>query len=74
MYNEKYPELDNFLGFTEEDTDIEMIDENEGGLFEPHQELSQILIGVKEGRYFQGRLNVSRLTLNEATITVSGLN
>lgn len=40
MYNEKYPELDNFLGFTEEDTDIEMIDENEGGLFEPHQELS----------------------------------
>jgi hypothetical protein len=36
-------------------------------------ELSDILLGVKEGRYFQGRLNVSRLTIDEATINVQGL-
>lgn len=38
--------------------------------FKRHLELSEILLGVKEGRYFQGRLNVSRLTLDEATINV----
>lgn len=27
MYHEKYPELDNFLGFVEEDLDVEMVDE-----------------------------------------------
>jgi len=32
-----------------------------------------MLLGVKEGKYFQGRLNVSRLTLNEATVNVQGL-
>ena len=32
-----------------------------------------MLLGIKEGRYFQGRLNVSRLTLDEATVNVSGL-
>jgi hypothetical protein len=73
MYRDKYPELDNFLGFVEEDMDVEMVDEDVGGLFESHLELSQILLGVKEGKYFQGRLNVSRLTLAEATINVQGL-
>jgi len=70
MYRDKYPELDNFLGFLEEDMDVEMIDEDVGSLFESHLELSQILLGVKEGKYFQGRLNVSRLTLSEATVNV----
>lgn len=74
MYHEKYPELDNFLGFVEEDLDVEMVDEQIGGLFEPHIDLSQILLGVKEGKYFQGRLNVSRLSLAEATVQVTGLN
>ena len=42
-------------------------------LYKEHTELSEMLLGIKEGRYFQGRLNVSRLTINEATVNVSGL-
>ena len=36
-------------------------------------EHSELVLGIKEGRYFQGRLNVSRLTLEEATVNVGGL-
>jgi len=52
MYRDKYPALDNFLGFAEEDTDIEMVDESVGGLYDEHLEMSEVLMGVKEGRYF----------------------
>lgn len=76
-HREQYPELDNFLGFSEEDNvqDQEMAggDESQQVSFfgyKSHLELSEILLGVKEGRYFQGRLNVSRLTLDEASINV----
>ena len=41
--------------------------------YREHLELSEMLLGIKEGRYFQGRLMVSRLTLNEASVSVSGL-
>ena len=41
--------------------------------YREHLELSEMLLGIKEGRYFQGRLMVSRLTLEEATVSVSGL-
>ena len=52
--------------------DVEM--DSEGALgFREHLDLSQLLLGIKEGRFFQGRLNVSRLTLDEATVNVSGL-
>jgi len=52
MYQAEHPELENFIGFGEEDTDIDMVDEGGEGLFEPHLDLSEILLGVKEGRYF----------------------
>ena len=42
-------------------------------IYKDHAELSEMLLGIKEGRYFQGRLNVSRLTLDEATVNVAGL-
>lgn len=32
------------------------------------------MLGVKEGRFFQGRFNVSRLVATEALVKVSGLN
>jgi hypothetical protein len=32
-----------------------------------------MILGVREGRYFQGRLNVSRLIATEATVKVQGL-
>ena len=41
--------------------------------YREHLELSEMLLGIKQGRYFQGRLMVSRLTLDEATVSVSGL-
>ena len=41
--------------------------------YKDHVELSDMLLGIKEGRYFQGRLMVSRLTLDEASVSVSGL-
>ena len=31
-------------------------------------------MGIKEGRFFQGRFNVSRLVQTEASIAVSGLS
>lgn len=33
-----------------------------------------MVLGVKEGRYFQGRFNISRLLNSEATVRVGGLN
>lgn len=76
-HRDEYPELDNFLGFMEsgaqaEEVQMESDDVSPFG-FQPHIELSEIILGVKEGRFFQGRLNVSRLTIEEATINVQGL-
>ena len=52
-----------------------MNDEDGSGeaMFAQHLAFSELLLGIKEGRFFQGRLNVSRLTLNEATVNVQGL-
>ena len=62
QHRDQYPELDNFLGFGEfdghvgQDGDIKIEDESQGQKspfgFKPHLELSEILLGVKEGRYF----------------------
>jgi len=41
--------------------------------YKAHLELSDVLMGVKEGRFFQGRLNVSRLNMEEATLNIQGL-
>jgi hypothetical protein len=46
------------------------MDDGSGPKYQPHLELSDLLLGIKEGKYFQGRLNVSRLTLDEATVNV----
>ncbi len=50
------------------------MDDESQSQYREHLELSELLLGIKEGRFFQGRLNVSRLTLDEATVNVSGLN
>lgn len=76
-HRDEHPELDNFLGFMENGAqaeDVQMESEQMSPFgFLPHLELSEIFLGVKEGRFFQGRLNVSRLTIEEATINVQGL-
>jgi hypothetical protein len=49
-------------------------DEGNGeSIYLKHLEFSELLLGIKEGRLFQGRLNVSRLSLNEATMNIQGL-
>jgi exosome complex exonuclease DIS3/RRP44 len=42
-------------------------------IYKEHLDFSELLIGIKEGRFFQGRLNVSRLSIEEATVNVQGL-
>ena len=42
--------------------------------YKEHYELPELLLGIKEGRFFQGRLMVSRLNLEEATVNVQGLH
>ena len=55
-HRDEYPELENFLGFTENGAQTEDVNmENEQNSpfgFEPHLELSDIILGVKEGRFF----------------------
>ena len=50
------------------------MDDETQSQYREHLDLSELLLGIKEGRFFQGRLNVSRMTLDEATVNVSGLN
>ena len=50
------------------------VDVEAGRLFEDHLTFDEMALGVKEGKYFQGRLMVSRLISTEATVKVAGLN
>jgi len=75
MHQDQFPELVNFMGFQDEEeasVDQENISEDKR-LFEDHLTFEDMVIGVKEGRYFQGRLNVSRLVQSEAVVKVQGL-
>ena len=33
-----------------------------------------MVLGIREGKFFKGRLNISRVNMEEATISVEGLN
>jgi exosome complex exonuclease DIS3/RRP44 len=75
MHQDQFPELVNFMGFQDEE-EAAVDQENISGdrrLFEDHLTFEDMVIGVKEGRYFQGRLNVSRLVQSEAVVKVQGL-
>lgn len=65
--------MDEETGENLEDADMKSNEDCEEAIYENHLELSDLLLGIKEGRFFQGRFNVSRVTLNEATVNVSGL-
>ena len=77
MHSKQFPELSNFMGFEAEDSDAQIQDlENEEGdthIYEAHLSFEEMIIGVKEGRYFQGRLNVSRLVETEALVKINGI-
>jgi exosome complex exonuclease DIS3/RRP44 len=42
-------------------------------LYDDHQSFDEMVLGIREGKFFKGRLNVSRVNLEEATVTVEGL-
>ena len=44
--------------------------DSEKAIFKEHLNFEEMYIGVKEGRYFQGRINVSRLDAEEALVKV----
>lgn len=46
----------------------------ENRLFDEHLDTKTMILGIKEGIYFQGRFNVSRLNLDEATVSIPGLS
>ena len=76
LHQDDFPELVNFIGFDEEnegDEDEDVIDEDKK-LYQDHLDYEQMVLGVKQGQYFQGRLNISRLVQTEAVIKVQGLN
>jgi hypothetical protein len=80
MNQEISPELANYFGgFIADEVDEEegmMVDSEKKELtkiYDHHLKLEEMIIGVREGRYFQGRLNVSRLVSSEASVKVQGL-
>ena len=82
MYKKEFPELINFAGFMGDDevvrSDVDFLSENNAQskeqIYEDHLTFDEMMIGIKEGRFFQGRFNVSRLVQTEASVAVSGLN
>ena len=73
MHQDDFPELVNFMGFDadqEEDQDEVMEHDDANKLYQEHLSYEEMVMGVKEGRFFQGRLNVSRLVQTEASVKV----
>lgn len=79
MESKKYPELVNYMGFTEsietQEEDEKMRDVSKSiKLFDEHLSFDEMVLGIREGKFFKGRINVSRVNLEEATVMVEGLN
>ena len=72
MNQEQNPELVNFMGFADE---MEVDEEVHGAkaLYEEHLSFDEMVLGIKEGRYFQARMNVSRVNAKEASVLIQGM-
>lgn len=78
----EFPELINFAGFMGDDevvrSDVDFLSESNQEartqIYEDHLTFDEMMFGIKEGRFFQGRFAVSRLVATEASVKVSGLN
>ena len=74
------PELANYEGFLDEAmSDADFMSQNDeamqrGSIYDPHLSFEDQVIGIKEGKFFQGRFNVSRLVATEALVKVGGLS
>jgi len=76
MNAKRSPELANYFeGFEQGNEEEELMADEEGEkLYSEHLAFDEMVLGVKQGRFFQGRMNVSRLSLNEASVKVEGLS
>ncbi len=70
MNSPRYPELVNYMGFAQqieiEDEDVEM--REAAPLYEEHLSFDEMVLGIREGKFFKGRLNVSRVNIAESTV------
>lgn len=78
MEAQRYPELVNYMGFTEsietQEEDEKMRDVSKSQpLFEDHLSFDEMVLGIREGRFFKGRINISRVNIDESTVMVEGL-
>lgn len=77
MNSDENPELINYMGFAQQiDIDEELQSKDllkSESLYDDHQSFDEMVLGIREGKFFKGRLNVSRVNLEEATVTVEGL-
>ena len=70
MNSAKHPELLNYMGFAEM-LDIQDIKGREP-LYEEHMSFEDMVIGIKEGKYFKGMLMIDRVNPEEAKVKVEG--
>jgi len=63
------------MDFTKKDLTKDFMEELncEKALFEPHLDPSSLLLEIKQGNYFMGRLQVSRFDIHEATVKINGI-
>lgn len=52
MNSQKYPELVNFIGFNEEDVEMDTEENEKNAIFEKHLEYSEMVVEIKKGRFF----------------------
>ncbi len=79
MEAQRYPELVNYMGFTEsietQEEDEKMRDVSKSQpLFEDHLSFDEMVLGIREGRFFKGRINISRVNIDESIVMVEGLS
>lgn len=78
MNASRHPELVNYMGFAqqidieEDEKTIEDLSQSEP-IYEDHITFEEMVLGIREGKFFKGRLNVSRVNLSEGSIMVEGL-
>lgn len=58
---QEYPSLVDYLGFFEEEMEIETKADK---IYDSHMDLDKLLLGIKEGNFFKGKLSINR-TSNE---------
>ncbi|KRX06611.1 Nucleic acid-binding, OB-fold [Pseudocohnilembus persalinus] len=67
---DQYPNLVDFLGFTQEGFDMEIEGQEENNIFEPHLPIEKINEEVRKGNLFQDKMFLDRTNTSEGKIRV----